>query len=316
MTIWAFNKAGNPESVGLVYQSVKGGKSRFGWSSEDQHNLKLEGNWTPQHPKQLFLLDIKRGDWIVHINTPSKGVCVAAKVLSGYDFDQGLKHKDGRVEFRHCIEVAPDSVIEFDRRSPAVLGSVNLRPRQRYHRVKAVEDFLQSIDNLKSGFTGSKDDHLRVKADKLLPEISELIHKMHPRKELEHFLAEVFRRVPGVVGVVKNGFGWRTDHGADLIVTMGTPLGSLELEHRVIVQAKSYGETHHDLQAVGQVKEGIEHFDGAAGMIMTTAKKSEALEAAVSKASEETGVPIDLLDAEDLARFVIKHAPELVFSME
>ena len=50
-------------------------------------------------------------------------------------------------------------------------------------------------------------------------------------------------------------------------------------------------------------------------MVITTAVKTEELEAEIRNASEETGVPIDLLASEDVARFVIKYASELLFNL-
>jgi hypothetical protein len=321
MTIWAFNKVDEVAERKLVYKSIKSGKSRFGWSQQDEHNLKLKDNWSDWHSKQLFLLQVNPGDWIVHINTPNWGECTAVQVLSKYDFDDGLQCSWGP-DFRHFFDVDVNTIIEFDRRDENVLPSVNLNPRQRYHRIYAVDDFLKSIDNLKNNTVSLNDGeskeeyHLKDKTDKYLTEISHLIHEMHKSKNLEHFLAKVFRKIPGVIDVNENGFGWGTDYGADLIVTMSTSLGNLVFENKIIVQIKSFEGTHHDLDAVEQVKTGIEKYAGTAGMIITTAIKSEELESKVQESSEKIGLPIDLLASDDVAKFVIKHAPELLFKLD
>lgn len=320
MTIWAFNKVDEPEERQMIYQSIKSGKSRFGWSQKDEHNLKLKDNWTDWHSKQLFLLQVKRGDWIVHINTPTWGRCVAAQVLGGYDFDAGLECGWG-VDFRHCFEIDTETIVEFDRRDRNILPSVNLNPRQRYHRIYAIDDFLQSIENLKTNAVNLNDGeskeeyHLKEKTGEYLTSISALIHEMHKSKHLERFLAKVFRRIPGVIDVSENGFGWGTDYGADLIVSLSSSLGNLEFENKIIVQVKSFEGTHHDLDAVDQVITGIKKYEGTAGMIITTAKKSEQLEERVIEASIELGLPIDLLASDDLTKFVIKYAPELLFKI-
>jgi len=320
MTIWAFNKVDDADERQLIYQSIKSGKSRFGWSQKDEHNLKLKDNWTDWHSKQLFLLQVQPGDWIVHINTPTYGRCIAAQVLTEYDFDDGLQCSL-KVDFRHHFNVDKETVIEFDRNDQNILPSVNLKPRQRYHRIYAVEDFLKSIENLKTNAVElndgeSKEDfHLKEKTDKYLSEISSLIHEMHKSKNLERFLAKVFRKIPGVIDVNENGFGWGTDYGADLIITMSSSMGNLEFENKIIVQVKSFEGTHHDLEAVDQVKTGIKQYEGTAGMIITTANKSEKLENKILEASNDLGVPIDLLASDDVAKFVIKHAPELLFKL-
>ena len=146
--IWAFNKAGTREKIKLIYDSIKDGKSRFGWSYKDKHNLKIKENWA-QNSRQLFLLKITKGDWIVHVNTPKWGRCIAAKVISEYNFDQGLKTPKGYV-FRHCFEIDVNSIMEFDRNDPYIPPTVNLKPRYRYQRIYAVDDFLKAVDNLRN----------------------------------------------------------------------------------------------------------------------------------------------------------------------
>ena len=320
-TVWAFNKVSNEFERELLYNSTKSGKSRFGWSKKDKHNLALGNNETEWYSKHKFLLDIHPGDWIVHVNTPSWGKCTAAQVASGYNFDEGLECSWGK-DFRHCFDIDTNTIMEFDRRDPNILPSVNLNPRQRYHRVRAFDDFIKSIENLKNkeinlGDSESKGEyHLKEKANKYLSEITTQIQDTRKNKNLERFLAKAFRKIPGVVDVNENGFGWGTDHGADLIVTTSSALGNLSLEHRIIVQVKSYQGEHNSLDAVSQVKIGIEKYSGTAGMIITTARASEVLENKVKEVSDEIGIPIDLLAADDVAKFIIKHAPELVFSLD
>ena len=68
--IWAFNKVDEDYQRKIYSLFKERGESRFGWSYKEEHNLLLKNNWTDEHSKQLFLLQIKPNDWIVHINTP------------------------------------------------------------------------------------------------------------------------------------------------------------------------------------------------------------------------------------------------------
>lgn len=315
MTIWAFAGVDDADVRKLVYESIKTGKSRFGWSQEPKHNLKGE-IWTDQHPKQLFLLQVKNGDWIVHVNCPAWGKCVAVKAKGEYGFDEGLQCRWG-ADFRHFIPVDAESIVEFDRRDQNVLPTVNLNPRQRYHRVYAVDDFIQSIENLQKGSVDLGDEetrelyHLKQKTSPLLSKITALIHDTHRSKNLERFFAKVFRKMPGVVDVNENGFGWGTDYGADLVVTTHSSIANIAFENRIVVQVKSFGGKHYDLSAIEQVKKGIQRYSAAAGMIITTAERTEQLESAIHDASEQIGKPIDLLAGDDVAKFVIEHASDL-----
>ena len=139
---------------------------------------------------------------------------------------------------------------------------------------------------------------------------------MNKSKQLERFLAEVFKKIPEVVDVVENGFGWGTDYGADLIVTIKSSIGNLDFENRIIVQVKSFEGEVTDLDAVKQVKKGIKTYDGTAGMLITTGERTEQLEGAILKTSNEIDRPIDLLAGDDVAKFVIKNAPEMLFDLE
>lgn len=320
MTIWAFNKVDDKDCRDKIYQSFKDGISRFGWSQEDRHNL--QGNeWTDWHSKQLFLLQIKKGDWIVHINTPSYGKCIAGKVKTEYNYDNGLDCW-GIKDFRHSFEIEKETIIEFNRNDKNVLPTVNLRPRQRYHRVYATKDFIQSIENLKNKTVklqkGESKEifHLKNKTEKYLKEITNLLHNTHKSKNLERFMAEVFRKLPNVVDVNENGFGWKTDYGADLIITTKSSIGNLDFENKIIVQIKSFEGKHYDLNAVNQVRTGIEKFNANAGIIITTAEKTEQLEDKIQSISNEIDKPIDLLAGEDVAKFVIKYASDLIFKLE
>ena len=320
-TVWAFNKVSNEFERELLYNSIKSGKSRFGWSQNDEHNLALKDNWSEHHSKQLFLLQVCPGDWIVHINTPYWGRCIAAQVTSGYNFDEGLECKQ-RIDFRHCFDIDTKTIMEFDRRDPNILPSVNLNPRQRYHRVRAFDDFIRSIENLKNKKVNLGDSessgeyHLKEETNKYLAEIASHIHNMHRSKKLEKFLAKVFQRIPSVTHVKENGSGRGTDHGADLIVITSSALGNLSLEHVIIVQVKSYQGEHHSLEALNQIKTGIKEYGGTAGMIITTATASEQLENEIQQFNDNNVTPIDLLAADDVAKFVIKHAPDLIFRLD
>ena len=315
--VWAFQAPGGKDNDAkdLLYESLKSGKSRFGWSMKDEHDLNRE-EWSEFHSRQMFLREVKKGDWIVHINLPRWGQCVAAQVVKPYAFDEGLncswrEEEDHRKDFRHCFEIDKETIIEFDRRDPRIIPSVNLKPRYRYHRVKKIAEFKDSMNYLKED--KGPEDHLKNKIQDKLKEISHIIHEMNKAKDLELFLAKVFEKVPGVEHVGKNGFGYRTDHGADLIVDMRTELGH---PHRVIVQVKSHKGPDYDTKAVEQVEEGIKHYEGTEGMVITTGDRTQVLEEKVHEVSESINIPIDLYDATELAKFVIKYAPELLFHLD
>lgn len=308
--VFAFAKVPN-EVRQPIYNEIREGKSRFGmWDQEVSLREQVHG-------ANGFLLGIKPGDWIVHVNLPTYGRCVAVQVTGDYGFNEGISCPWGH-DFNNYLPVDPDTVVEFSRDDPNVLPSVNLRPMRRGQRVRKVANFLASIENLKSSrydshATGAKGViHLRERVNQdILPRLTRAIQEMNKGKEFEKFLHEVFRQMPHTVSI-KNGFGWRTDHGADLIVDFQNPIAGVTLNTRLVVQAKSYTGDHHDLHAVDQIVEGMDKYKADGGLLITTGNATEALEAYVLNQSEASGRTIDLIAGPEVGRFVMRHAPQLL----
>ena len=314
--VFAYAKVVDETARQEVYQEIKRGKSRFGiW---DQ-SASLREEW---YGPNMALLRIQKGDWVVHVNSPHYGHCVAAQATGEYDFDDGIEvaweTAMGKRDFNNYIPIDPASVVEFDRNDPNIMPSVNLSPRRRIQRVLAVDDFLESLENKKAekiteyaeGLRGLA--HIRSKMDReILPQITRLIHDMNRSKEFEKFLDLIFNSMANVLSI-KNGFGWRSDQGADLIVEFENPIIGVSLTSKLVVQAKSYEGHHFDMKAVDQIVEGIQAFDADGGLLITTAESTEELEDKIRSTSEDTGKVIDVLAGAEVARFVLSHAPHLI----
>ena len=134
---------------------------------------------------------------------------------------------------------------------------------------------------------------------------------MNKGKEFENFLYEVFEKIPNA-NPIKNGSGWKSDHGADLIVEFENPIIGVNARTKLIVQAKSYEGQHFDTKAIDQIIEGIKEYDGDAGLLITTAEETEEIEKYIMEKSEEIDKTIDLIAGENVARFVLRYAPDLV----
>ena len=319
MTIWAFNQPAE-KYIEFVSHSVRSGVSKFGWSWFDDADLNMlnDKKWEEMSDEERdvwsksgFLLDIVEDDWIVHINVPSWGRCTAAKVIKPYYFDSSSNG-----DFRHCIVIDKDSVIEFDRNDPNVhpLLSRKLKLRGRFWRIYCEKEFFKSLKNLQENAVDlggeSKGTYfLKNELSEPLKQITELIHKNHDGKNLEIFMAAVFRKVPFVENVIENGFGWGTDYGADLIVEYrsGLPINGLEKMEKLVVQIKSYEGEHWKTNAVGQIKGAVSRYEADAGMLITTAEKTVYLQEEIDRLSSGIEKPVALLAGEDVARFVLKY---------
>ena len=310
--VYAFAKVGDEEFSRLIYNEIKSGKSRFGMWGQTK-SLKEE-----YYGRNRLLLEIEKDDWIVYVNMPTYGRCVAVKAVDGYEFDEGILIKEwGTHDFNNYIPVDPLSIVEFSRNDMNVLPSVNLAPRRRIQRVSEVSDFLQSLENIENQtYSGSKSErsvlHLREKVEQLLPTITAEIQRMNRSKEFEKFLKKVFDNMPNTSVVTQNGFGWKSDNGADLIVEFDRPVIGVSVSTKLIVQAKSYEGDHYDKHAIDQIAEGMKAYNADAGLLITTANETEELEEYVREKSDSLDKTIDVIAGDDVAKFVLRYAPELL----
>lgn len=308
--VYAFAKIDDKDAREKVYAEIKNGKSRFGmW----HQTASLHKQW---YGKNAFLLRVKKDDWIVHVNMPSYGKCVAVKTIGDYQFDEGVPCSWGN-DFKNYIPVDSKTIIEFNRNDSNILPSVNLAPRRRAQRVLKVNDFLTSMENLKEGkydITKIRDKsvvHLQEKLSNLLPQITEQIQQMNKSKEFERFLHRIFSNMDNTISV-QNGFGWLTDNGTDLLVDFENPIVGINVTTKLVVQAKSYSGKHFDTNAIDQIVEGIKKYNADAGLLITTANETEFLEEYLRNKVEETGKTIDVIAGNEVAKFVLRYAPELL----
>ena len=308
--VFAFAKINNEVARKKVYDCIKLGKSRFGmWDQK----VSLKENY---HGGNRFLLQVKPGDWIVHVNSPQYGHCVAAQATGTYGFDEGILCPWG-IDFRNYIPVAPETIVEFKRNDRNVAPSVNLSPMRRGQRVLQVEDFLRSLENLKNHTVVDYIElrsvtHLRERFnEELLPRVTKYIHNLNRGKDFERFLHQIFEKMPNVLSI-QNGFGWRSDHGADLIVEFQNPIVGITLSSKLIVQAKSYCGDHADLFAIDQIVEGIFKYKGHGGLLVTTGKRTEQLENYAINKSREISMPIDIIAGSEVASFVMRYGLDLL----
>lgn len=330
-TVWVFNKPDN-DYLNYVYQSLKNdGLSRFGWSYLENADLlslkdistnKFDLEELDVWKRTNFLLNIKEGDWVVHINIPSYGMCVAAKVIGTYQFDK----TQNRADFRHTLKIDKNSIQEFDRNDINVLPVISrrLKLQGHYWRIYNKSEFLKSLDNLKNKVTVLKENeqvgtyHLKNELESQLSIITNLIHKNFPEKKLEYFIEQIFKKLDGVTETRVNGSGWGTDFGADVIVKYetGLKIANFSKSETLVIQVKSYNNDHNDLNSVEQIRTGINKYGADAGLLMSTGNPTEKLKEKIEGLQNEIGKPIGLIAGKDMAKFVLKYfGEELIYNV-
>jgi len=330
MQVWVFN-APNENAVDFIYSSLKKGMSRFGWSYFDGADLNLleQKGWDEFsedenlcYRKTAFLWNIEVGDWIVHINVPQWGFCSAAKVIDTYKFEV---ENNEFGDYRHHFKIDTGTLLTFDRNDPNILPYISRRLKLQgpHWTITNTDAFIESIENIKNNSVSLEGNvthglyHLKMGLKKNLSQISKLIHENHPGKNLEDFFACIFERVPNVVSVKRNGSGWGTDYGADLIVTYnsGIPILDFQNTDTIVVQIKSFVGVCDDVTAINQIETAIKKYDSKSGLIITTAEASEKFKEQLGLKANELGCPIGLISGEDVASFVLKYGSEMLFEI-
>lgn len=321
--VYAYNKP-DDEVIPFIYDSLtKDHISRYLYSNIPNCDLNRLKDVTWQKMTEAEkkcwshahrLLDFKKGDWILHINVPEYGKVTAGRIVGEYTYQENPPSpwEDGRYTF------AVEDVFTFDRNDPRVHPYLSSRLKLQHSlwQIYCVDEFARSLKLLREDKTQEVPDriHLIQETSELIEKFTRCIQSNNPGKRLEHFMADVFRRIQGVTDVKENGSGWGTDYGADLIVTYKAGvISELETEQTLVVQIKSYEGEHWNTKAVDQLKTAIGKFDASMGLIITTGQRTEALEKAFDNLSKQIeGTPIYLMAGSEVAKFVMKYGMDVL----
>lgn len=311
---------GQPDLLDVTPDLLRG-KGRFGWSYEPTADLRRlrqridDEGWDSLSEEekdcyrgQEFLLDLQTDDYVIYINIPQPGQCTLARVTGGYFF----RHDSS--DFNHRFSVDTDSVRTFDRNAPFVHPALRARlklPRRWWTITKpdAFGHLLEVLDDPyahRSEASRSNTAFLNEAITPYLTDIAHEIHRSHPNKDLESFIAEVFQQIPTVKGAaVQRG---RADKGADLLVTFesGLPVPGLEDEQVLLIQAKSYEGHHADPEGIEALVRAFKAHDADMALLISTASSvSPEVDQLAELRSEELGKPIKVLAGPDFARLVL-----------
>ena len=326
MTIYAIKGSDNTDDIVKVFESLKRGEGRFGWSYVETANLRdlntriEQNNWESLSEEEKncyyeFLLGIEPGDYVVYINVPKWGECTLAEVTGRYEwrFDDN--------DFNHRFPVSAESVSVFNRNDDMVPPalSARLKLQGKWWTIFTEVEFFELLRALNTGTAPAQRTpetnlrHLSKNIEPFLLEISKQIHHTHPNKDLEELVANIFMNVPGVKKVrPQRG---RADHGADLLVDFESgSIPGLVRQDTLVVQVKSWEGEHDNPSAVHDIRKAFKYYEKdenvSMGLIVSTATKAgdNLLNELDKHREEEIGKPIALLLGTELAMFFLKHA--------
>jgi 5-methylcytosine-specific restriction endonuclease McrBC GTP-binding regulatory subunit McrB len=146
MVIYFFNapehtKEHYKEQIKFISESLlKKGVSRYGWSYINDGDLiklhekgmtNLSEEEKECYDRGKFLLEIKKEDWIVHVNVPEWGKCIIGKVKETYKWDEKPNEisysKNG--DFHHTIELYTNSIKIFVRDDPNIIKIIKSKDK-------------------------------------------------------------------------------------------------------------------------------------------------------------------------------------------
>lgn len=161
MAIYVYGGPGEKLAEFAYASLMNSGISRFFWSYDERFDLNIltNRNWDDldleeftSRAKSEFLLKIKPGDYVVHVNVPLWGEVTVGKVVSSYFFQSDLP--SGQNDGRHCLKV--ENVFSFDRNDERVTSAISRRLKLRGSHWRIYQqyekEFFSSLASLKNKF--------------------------------------------------------------------------------------------------------------------------------------------------------------------
>lgn len=147
------------------------------------------------------------------------------------------------------------------------------------------------------------DDEFYRAAEKGLDEFFRPQNEKILRELTNNFLAEVFRKIPGVTNVTKIGENF-------LIVTY-------ILERIKYVEAtEQIWIVQFNNNSVAQLQKAIETYGASMGILLTTGERTQALESACKKLTADMNIPVYLIAGVEVAKFIQHYGLDLLIWKE
>ena len=317
----------NGQPVRGVFNELKAGRARIGWSWLDNLDLRLllekikqgkplDGDEKDARRCLGFLTRVKSEDYLLYPHQPDRGKFCVVQVTGEYDYSTD---KDGLDEdfrsFRPCLLKTPKPVDMYD----SIVSSQIRHRLGRPGRFSQVYDtaplfrFLEDLPRQDASKTTSNqmsEMSLQRIHNDLREKLPEALHREFSRADLSRqFCRVLFDRMGYTTDVhVQEG---RYEAGSDVVVTVDNPL--LHSEFRVGVQVFSFKDDvkKSDLQRkLNQLLGGWETNTLDYGVLLTTGRCSEAALAALRDHNKENPLRlVRLIEGNDLADLFLRHFP-------
>ena len=303
-----------------VFNELKAGRARIGWSWLDNLDLRLllekieqekplDGNEQAARRCLGFLTRVKSEDYLLYPHQPDRGKFSVVQVTGEYDYSTDEDFRS----FRPCSLKTPKPVDMYDAIVPSQLRHRLGRPG-RFSQVydtapllKFLEDLPRQGDCKTTSNQMSKMSLQRIHKD-LREKLPKALHREFSRADLSRQFCRVLFERMGYTPEVQEG---PYEAGSDVVVTVANPL--LYGEFRVGVQVFSYNEDVQEsaLQTkLDQLLRGWATNSLDYGVLLTTGRCSEAAVAALRDHNEKDSKRlVRLIEGNDLADLFLQHFP-------
>ena len=233
-----------------VYEELKNGRARIGWSYKDSQNLRLinkainDGKTLDKHQQESkrclrFLTDVEHGDFFIYPHQPNRGQFSVVEITGDYDYSPSNHVLQGDFRsYRPCSLKTKNPIEIRDEIVPSQLRFRLGRPG-RFSKISDTEifwRFLRKIDD--AGTIENQSNHERVKRiyEELKVPLSNELYREFSQTDLSRrFCHELFNKM-GYSAEIQEG---PAEAGSDVVVTVGDwLLGNVTF--RVGVQVFAY----------------------------------------------------------------------------
>ena len=313
------------QPVAGVFEELKAGQARMGWSSKDTLDLRTIQKKRDQRESLDedqkaavrclgFLRYVNPGDYIIYPHQPKRGQFSVVKITGEYDYSDSADglgdHLDFR-SFRSCSLEKPSPVNMYDKIVPSTLKYRLGRPGRfsQVHDRKTFFDFLEDLPEAGQQQDGS----ISAIVKRIYGDLEKSLPKMLKREFARHDLSrklcpKLFERMGYACDVQEGPY----EAGSDLVVTVNSPLLPGD-GFTVGVQAFAFeGDVAEASlkRKLDQLLEGWETNSLDSGVLLTTGDCGPAAERVIDEHNEDKpDRPVRLIGGEKLAELFLQHCP-------
>ena len=298
-----------------VFDELKAGRARIGWSYDDKLDLrkikrKLKAG-APLDADEVgakrclgFLTRVEKGDTLIYPHQPARGQFAVVEVTGDYEYSD----KDNAIsgDFRSVRSCTfKTSASMHDDSVPSQL-SFSMKKRGRFYRVYDTRPLNEFLDP-EAGATPLKRIYKQIR-EKIREILPDAIRRQYSQQDLSRkFLPVLFEHM-GYSSDVQEG---PSEAGSDLVVSLDSPLLPETKEIRIGVQAFAYEgvvKTENLQGKLDQLLAGWEQNKLDYGVLLTTGSCGENGQDLVADHNKQTPHrQVRLIDGPELADLFRKY---------